>query len=149
MSYLVSVLIAGILTSAPTVWGDEPRKPPKSPEELYEALKGPWRADDEKSPLGGFWLHRYEKAPVPPPGASPWGVLLDFRRGSAETYHGAPKKVETDGDGLKITLPPAGKGEKRKTHTLRIRRTGEQLEVRVTGGEAAGTYQLKRVPSKQ
>ena len=36
MSYLVSVLIAGILTSAPTVWGDEPRKPPKSPEELYD-----------------------------------------------------------------------------------------------------------------
>jgi hypothetical protein len=70
MRYLAAVVIAGYLTPSLAVLGAEPEKPQKSPEELYAALKGPWRADDEKSPLQGVWLHRNEKAPVPPPGAS-------------------------------------------------------------------------------
>jgi len=149
MSYLASTLLAGILLSAPAGRGDVTKKPPKSPEELYAALKGPWRAAAEESPLAGFWLHRNEKAPVPPVGASPWGVILDFRPGSPEGYRGPPAKVEADGDGLKITLPPAGKDEKRGTRALHVRRNGDTLEVRVTGGRFEGTYELRRVPSKQ
>src|SRR5262249_22110212 len=97
----------------------------------------------------GVWLHRNEKAPVPPPGTSPWGVIVDFTRGSPEGYRGEPEKVQADGDGLKITLPPAGKEEKRGTRVLRISRDGDKLEVRVTGGCGEGTYTLKRVASKQ
>jgi hypothetical protein len=149
MTLLAAVLIVGIPAPAPGVRGDEPGKARTSPEELYEALKGPWRADDEKSLLGGFWLHRHEKGPLPAPGASPWGVRLDFRRGGAETYRGAAAKVEADGYGLKISLPSAGQGETRTTRTLRVRRLGDKLEVRVTDGDAAGTYELRRAPSKQ
>jgi hypothetical protein len=144
-----ALLIVGVLISPITVRAAEPEKPQKAPEELYAALKGPWRADDEKSPLQGVWLHRNEKAPVPPPGASPWGVIVDFARGSPEGYRGEPEKVEADGDGLKVTLPKAGKDEKRGTRVLRIRRDGDKLEVRVTGGCCEGTYELKRVASKQ
>ena len=142
MRFLVAVVIVAVLAA-------EPEKPQKSAEELYAALKGPWRAGDEKSPLQGVWLHRNEMAPVPPPGTSPWGVIVDFTRGSPEGYRGEPEKVQADGDGLKITLPPAGKEEKRGTRVLRISRDGDKLEVRVTGGCCEGTYTLKRVASKQ
>jgi hypothetical protein len=149
MRSVVSVLLAGVLTSSSAVRGAEPAKPQPSPEELYASLKGPWRSDDERSPLTGFWLHRNEKAAVPPPGASPWGVLLDFRGGNAEGFRGAPAKVEVECDGLRIILPAAGEGETRGTRSLLIRRDGEQMKIRVTGGNFEGAYVLKPVRSKQ
>jgi hypothetical protein len=54
-----------------------------------------------------------------------------------------------DGDGLKITLPPPGTGEKRTTRTLHLRCIGDKLEVRGAGGDSKGTYELERVSSKQ
>jgi hypothetical protein len=54
-----------------------------------------------------------------------------------------------DGDGLKITLPSPSSGEKRTLRTLHIRRIGDKLEVRGAGGDSKGTYELKRVSSKQ
>jgi hypothetical protein len=149
MRYLLFVLIIGIPTSTLAVRGAEPEKKQKTPEELYDTFKGPWYLDDKESLLSGFQLHRYEKSPEPPPAGVTWGVILNFRNLSPETYHGAPAKIEVDGDVLKITLPPAGEDEKRETRTVRIQRKGDKLEVRVLDGTCKGTYELKKVANKQ
>lgn len=149
MRYLKPLLVLSILVLALSAPGAEREKPAKTPEQLYGRLGGPWRSDDDKSPLAGVWLHRNEKSDPPSPKALPWSVILDFRGGSPEGYSGEPARVKVDGDGLKITLPPARVDEKRRTHTLRLQRDGDRLEVRVSGGRFAGTYHLKRVASKQ
>src|SRR5262249_45247809 len=174
MRYLVAVLIVPLVATSFTAGGTEtgqPRvRPPgghwicckfteddpgritgevpsKSVRELYAALRGPWNPDDEKSPLKSFWLHRYEKADKAPPGAA-WVVVLRFAGQSPEGYDGPPEKVEPEGDGMRITLPRAGEEEKRGTRGLSLRRAGDRLPLEVIGGQFAGAYKLKRVPSK-
>jgi hypothetical protein len=93
-------------------------------------------------------LHRYEKAASAPDDAT-WGVTLEFVDRSPEGYTGVPQRVEGEGDALTITLPPAGKGEKRGTRTLRLRKDGDKLKVRVIGGPFEETYELKRTTWKQ
>jgi hypothetical protein len=150
MRTLPTVIVVSLLVLRVPGGAAEPEKDQKTVKELYKEVGGPWRADDEKSALTAVWLHRNEKAPIPPQGkAAEWGVILTFVDRGTEGYDGAPEKVEADCDALKITLPPAGEGEKRGTSTLRLKRVGDKLEVRVTGGQFAGTYELKRVPSKQ
>jgi len=74
MRFLVAVVIVAVLAA-------EPEKPQKSAEELYAALKGPWRAGDEKSPLQGVWLHRNEKASSSiSPAAAPRVIVANRRR---------------------------------------------------------------------
>jgi hypothetical protein len=150
MRTLAVALVTGLLLLPGTRSGAVPLKSPaeKRAEDLYEAFRGPWRADDDKSPLSSLLLHRYEKAASAPDDAT-WGVVLVFVDRGAEGYTGVPQKVEGDGDALTITLPPAGKGEKRGTRTLRLRKEGDRLKVRVIGGPFEETYELKRSPSKQ
>src|SRR5262245_64175836 len=111
------ILIAVTLTPPTTVEAD---KPAKTPEEMYESVKGPWQPTDEKSPLASMWLNRHEKGPEVGPNES-WHVILRFTGAGPEGYRGAPANVEVDGDGLKVTLPPAREGEKRETRALHLK----------------------------
>ncbi len=155
MRYLALLMLVGSVVNSGVGVRAEPEKDQKAIKKLYDAVGGPWRPEDENSSLTFFWLSRREKEPVPPgessesPADSTWRLRLDFINKSPEGYDGAPEKVEVEGDGLTVTLVPPGKDEKRGTRTVRIRKDGDKLEVRVTGGKFEGTYKLKRVPSKQ
>jgi hypothetical protein len=84
-------------------------KKPKTADQLYKEVGGLWRPVDEKKPLETFWLHQGEKAPAGQEG-TPWRIHLAFSHRSADDYIGPPVKVEVEGEGLKITLVPAGEG---------------------------------------
>ena len=148
MYHHIFVLFAGLVTCMPTQGVGSQEKRLKSPEKLYETFRGPWQTLDDKSPLSVFQLHRYEKAQLSKDFVPTWGVSLSFKNLSPESYSG-PVKVESEGDGLKIILPPPPKGEKREARYLHMKRDGDKLKLRVVGGDRAGTYELKRVNSKQ
>src|SRR5262245_23435551 len=80
-------------------------KKPKTTDELYKELGGLWCPVDEKKSLETFWLHQGEKAPAGQEG-TPWRVHLYFSPRSADDYTGPPVKVEVEGEGLKLILPP-------------------------------------------
>lgn len=146
-----AMALAAVLMVRPASTRSEPpARTKKTVGQLYAAhFPGPWGADGGKARLGGLWLHRNEKGRANRPNEGLWRINLNFAGGGPEGFRGTPEKVEADGDGLKITLPPAGKGEGRKTRVLRIQRAGNKLKVRVIGGRFEGAYELKRVPSKQ
>lgn len=149
MRIFVSLVVAGLLSLSFHSAEPDPNPKGKSAEELYAILRGPWRPVDETCALSQLWLHRHEKATVDSANGSPWRLILRFSDRGSEGFEGTPEKVEIDSDWLRITLPPAAKGEKRETESVRLRKAGDKLEVRIVGGKFAGTHKLDRVPSKQ
>jgi hypothetical protein len=149
MRTLSAILLVSSLILPMSSGAAEPDKKDKTPQQLYKEVGGSWTATDEKASLSSLWLHRNEKAAIPPQEVAEWGIILTFTDRGQEGYRGEPEKVEVDGGELKITLPAPGEGDKRGTRTLRLKRVGDKLEVRVIGGQYAGKYELKRVANKQ
>jgi hypothetical protein len=143
----LTILAVGILVLASVVGGADDPKKGKTVEELYPVLKGDWVSADKKATLTRFQLGKYEKKPAD--FASEWHIGLVFTPGDGQGYYGPAEKVEADGDGLKITLPPPGKDDKRQTRILTVKRDEDKLEVRLLDGPFKGTWKLAQQAGKK
>ena len=152
MRHRFLILVAGLLAFVVSpARADEPKKPPKTVEELYPLYAtpdAPWQHYADPRVLQTFQFGKYISSNPKAPPKYHIGLVFQYvEKPTADTprgYYGAADKVEATADGgLKVSLPATKTSPKRD---VLLKRVGDKLELRLPDGPGKGTYTLERAP---